>query len=186
MKTPIRILLAALLLVTAWPACAADWTPDPDDDLQVAAAREIRRMLAEQPKLQQYFDEAHGYAIFPSVGRIAAGFGVAFGGGVVIEQGELVGALGFDFGAQLHSQIIFFQDEEIMNEFKTFGWEFEGRGSVVLITLGASVDPGYKPRVAIFSRTRGGLMIELAAHAGKYFYTPLKTSESHESPNDSN
>jgi lipid-binding SYLF domain-containing protein len=149
--------------------------------------------LADQPKLQQYFDEAHGYAIFPTVGRIAAGFGVVFGGGLVIEQGRLVGstqllmgALGFDFGAQLHSQIIFFQDEEIMNEFKTFGWEFQGRGSIVLVTLGASVDPGYKPPVAIFSRTRGGLMIELAAQAGKYFYSPLKISASKDTPNDSN
>jgi lipid-binding SYLF domain-containing protein len=192
MNKLILSLLTALLLTIAWPAFAADWTPDPDDDLQVASAREIRRLLADQPKLQQYFDEAHGYAIFPTVGRIAAGFGFVFGGGLVIEQGRLVGstqlimgALGFDFGAQLHSQIIFFQDEEIMNEFKTFGWEFQGRGSVVLVTLGASVDPGYKPPVAIFSRTRGGLMIELAAQAGKYFYSPLKFSASNDSHDDS-
>jgi lipid-binding SYLF domain-containing protein len=193
MKTPLAILLTALLLAAAWPVVAADWAPDPHDETQVKAAAEIDRMLKARPKLQKYFDEAYGYAIFPTVGRIAAGFGFVYGSGLVVEQGTLVGrtsqykgALGFDYGAQLHSQIIFFQDEEIMNEFKTFGWEFDGRGSAVLIAAGASVDPGYKSRVAIFSRTKGGLMIELAVHAGKYFYWPLKTSESNESPNDSN
>ena len=60
-----------------------------------------------------------------------------------------------------------------MDEFKTFGWEFEGRGSAVLIAVGASVDPGYKSSVAIFSRTKGGLMVELAAHLAKYTYRPL-------------
>jgi len=184
MNSLIRTLLTALLLVTAWPSLAADWKPDPDDKQQVAAAQEIARMLAARPKLQKYFDEAHGYAIFPTVGRIAAGFGFVYGRGLVIEQGRLVGrtsqymgALGFDYGAQLHSQIIFFQDEEIMNEFKMFGWEFKGRGSAVLIAIGASVDPGYKSRVAIFSRTKGGLMIELAVHLAKYTYRPFQRDE---------
>jgi len=137
-------------------------------------------MLDRQPKLQKYFDEAYGYAIFPNVGRIAAGLGFVYGSGLVIEQGQLVGrtrqfkgALGFDFGAQLHSQIIFFRNAEIMKEFQAYGWEFEGRGSVVLIVIGASTDPGYKSQVAIFSRTKGGLMVELAAHLAKYTYRPL-------------
>jgi lipid-binding SYLF domain-containing protein len=180
MMTLIRTLLTVSLLATALPGLAGDWEPDPGDKRQVSAAQEIERMLAARPKLQKYFDEAHGFAIFPTVGRIAAGIGIVYGRGLVIEQGQLVGrtnqykgALGLDFGAQLHGQIIFFQDEEIMNEFKTFGWEFEGRGSAVAVVFGASVDPGYKSRVAIFSRTKGGLMIELAAHLAKYTYRPL-------------
>jgi lipid-binding SYLF domain-containing protein len=180
MKTLIRILLTVLLLAIASPSVAADWEPDPSDQRQVSTAKEIARMLTKQPKLQKYFDEAYGYAIFPTVGRVAAGFGFVYGRGLVIEQGQLVGstnqykgALGFDFGVQLHSQIIFFKDAEIMEEFKTFGWEFEGRGSAVLIAVGTSVDPGYKSRVAIFSRTKGGLMVELAAHLAKYTYRPL-------------
>ncbi len=181
MKTLLRTLLTIILLATALPVAAADWQHDPGDKRQVAAAKEISRLLVSQPKLQKYFDEAYGYAIFPSVGRIAAGFGLVYGSGLVIEQGQVVGrtrqfkgALGFDYGVQLHSQIIFFQDAEILEEFKTFGWEFEGRGSAVLITIGASVDPGYKSKVAIFSRTKGGLMVELAAHLAKYTYRPLK------------
>ena len=185
MKTPLQILLTALLLAFACPGVTADWAPDPQEDRQVKAATEISHMLEAKPKLQKYFDEAHGFAIFPTVGRAAAGIGFVYGRGLVIEQGQLVGsasqykgALGFDFGAQLHSQIIFFQNEEIMNEFKTFGWEFEGRGSAVLIAFGASVDPAYKPRVAIFSRTKGGLMVELAAHLGKYNFKPIQTAHS--------
>ena len=182
MTTLIQILLVLLFLAVMPLASATDWKPDPNDDRQLAAAHEIERMLATKPELRKYFDEAHGYAIFPAIWRIAAGFGLVFGRGFVIEQGQLTGvtnqvkgALGFDYGMQYHSQIIFFQNEETMNEFKTAGWEFDGRGSAVLITAGLSGDPGYKSDVAIFSRTRGGLMIELAVHAGRYFFTPLKT-----------
>lgn len=182
MKMLIRALLTILLLATACSGAAADWQPDPDDKRQVAAANEISRMLTKQPELQKYFNEAYGYAIFPSVGRIAAGFGFVYGSGLVIEQGQVVGrtkqfkaAIGFDYGVQFHSQIIFFQNAEIMEEFKTLGWEFEGRGSAVLITIGVSVDPGYKSQVAIFSRTKGGLMLELAAHLAKYTYRPLSS-----------
>ena len=180
MKTLIQTLLTTLLLAIAWPCVAADWKPDLSDKQQVAAAEEITRMLAKRPKLQEYFDEAYGYAIFPRVGRFAAGIGFVYGRGLVIEQGQLVGhssqfkgAIGFDYGVQVHSQIIFFQNAEIMKEFQTYGWEFEGRGSAVLITVGASVDPGYKSQVAIFSRTKGGLMVELAVHLAKYTYRPL-------------
>jgi lipid-binding SYLF domain-containing protein len=180
MKTLILTLLATVLLATSSPGLAADWKPDPDNKRQVAAAKEIARMLDRQPKLQKYFDEAYGYAIFPTVGRLAAGIGLVYGRGLVIEQGQLVGqtkqykgAIGFDYGVQFHSQIIFFQTAEIMEEFQTYGWEFEGRGSAVLIVFGASADPGYKSEVAIFSRTKGGLMIELAAHLARYTYRPL-------------
>jgi len=180
MNALIQTLLTILLLTIAWPGVAADWQPDSSDKQQVAAAEEIARMLARQPKLQKYFDEAYGYAIFPTVGRIAAGVGFVYGRGLVIEQGQLVGrtsqfkgAIGFDYGVQVHSQIIFFQNAEIMHEFQTYGWEFEGRGSAVLVMVGASVDPGYKSQVAIFSRTKGGLMLELAAHLAKYTYQPL-------------
>ena len=180
MKSMTQFAALCCLALCCTMANAADWAPDSEKPDQLAAAQEIERLKLRHPQLQEYFDEAYGYAIFPHVGRVAAGFGFIYGRGFVIEQGELAGtvsqiqgALGFDFGAQWHSQIIFFRDEEILNEFKTFGLEFQGRGSAVLITAGVAVDPAYKPPVAIFSRARGGLMVELAAHAALYLYRPL-------------
>lgn len=171
----------ATLVATVMPEIAVSWEPDEADERQVRAAAEIEQMLAARPQLQSYFDEAYGYAIFPGVVRIAAGFGAVYGSGMVIEMDRLVGTtwqiqgnLGFTFGGQLHSQVIFFRDADILEEFKTGRFEFQGRASALLITLGGAVDPGFKSQVAIFTRTRGGLMVELAAAATKFGYKPLQ------------
>ena len=172
--------LVVILLIAGMPEMAASWEADATDQRQVKAAAEITQMLAAKPELQSYFDEAYAYAIFPSVLRVAAGFGAVYGRGLVIEQDRLVGQtsqiqgnLGFTFGGQMHSQIIFFRGAEILQEFKSGRFEFQGRASGVLIAIGASKDPGFKSQVAIFSRTRGGLMIELAAAVAKYGYKPV-------------
>lgn len=174
--------IVAMVMAAGTPDMALGWEPDTSDPMQLKAATEIEKMLASKPDLQRYFDEAVGYAIFPGVVRVAVGFGVVYGRGLVIEADRLVGRtwqgqgnLGATLGGQMHSQIIFFRDAEILEEFKTGRFEFQGRASAVLIAVGASTDPGFKSQVAIFTRTRGGLMIELAAAVAKYGYKPIDT-----------
>ena len=175
--------LLVIFVATGTPEIAGGWEPDATDPAQVKAAAEIAKMLAAKPELQHYFDAAVAYAIFPGVVRVAMGFGAVYGRGLVIEEDRLVGRtsqmqgnLGMTFGVQVHSQIIFFRDAEILREFKTGRFEFQGRASAVLVTVGAATDPGFKSQVAIFTRTRGGLMIELAAAVAKYGYQPMRNN----------
>jgi lipid-binding SYLF domain-containing protein len=170
-----------VLLSTAFllPGIAVAWEPDRNDKMQLKAAAEVERILRKSPELQKYFDEAVGYAIYPTMGRIGAGFGFAYGKGLVVEDDVPIGtssnwlaSIGFEFGFQFHSQILFFQDTLIFDELKSGTWEFQGRASIVLVATGAAGNPGYKPEVAIFSRTKGGLMVEVAAGAGKLSFKP--------------
>jgi len=169
-----RILLIIALLV---PAVAGAWKPDLNDKAQVKAWTELDRYKADE-KVGPYIDKAYGYAILPNFLRIAAGFGVNYGKGLVVEEDELVGkvstiqgTLGFTFGLEYHSQIILFQTREVFEIFRSGRFEFQGRAGLAFIVFGGAANPGFLPEVAIFSRTKGGLMVEAAAIVAKYNYT---------------
>ena len=57
-----------------------------------------------------------------------------------------------------------------MAAFQQGRFEFQGRGSGVAIVWGGAVNPGFLPGVAIYSRAKGGFMVELAAILAKYNY----------------
>jgi len=186
----ILIGLAALLMLcgTAFAEDADDeapemelrWTPDKNDKAQIRAHEELKRYWKNE-QVRAYIDQAYGYAILPNFFRIAAGFGFNYGSGIVIEQDTLVGrastwqgTLGFTYGIEYHSQIILFQNQATMAAWQKGRFEFQGRGSVTLVAVGAASNPGFLPDVAIFSREKAGLMVEAAAILAKYNYKPLR------------
>jgi lipid-binding SYLF domain-containing protein len=168
------IFLLIVLVALAGPA-AADWQPDPTDELQVRARAAADRFLAERVELQRFFDGAAGYAVYPSLTRGGFMFGAAYGKGVVVPGERLAGytsqwrfSVGAQLGVQNQAQIIFFRDAETLAAFKRGTLEFNGQTSASVATLGGALDPGYNPRVTIFSLTRAGLMLEASAAAVKY------------------
>lgn len=175
-----RVSRIALLLCLMWPLIAGAWEPDPKDKRQVKVAEELERFMAND-KVRGYIEQSYGYAVLPNFYRVAAGFGANLGDGLVIEQNQLVGdvwtiqgTLGFTAGFQITTQIIIFRNREVMEIFQTGRFEFQGRTSAALVTVGGAIDPGFLPDVAIFSRTKGGLMVEAAAMISKYNYHSLE------------
>ena len=149
-----------------------------------------------------YFDNAYGYAIFPTIGKGGIGIGGAHGGGRVFVGGTHTGdttmtqlTLGFQLGGQAFSQIIFFQDQRAFQEFSTGNFEFSAQATAVAITAGVSAEAntgggmsagasggsnnastahgGYRKGMAIFTIAKGGLMYEAAVGGQKFTYTPL-------------
>src|SRR5262245_11963624 len=64
-----------------------------------------------------FFAKAHGYAVFPTIGKGGLGVGAAHGDGHVFEKGTYVGdvtmnqvSVGLQAGGQAFSQIVFFED----------------------------------------------------------------------------
>jgi lipid-binding SYLF domain-containing protein len=180
---------AWLLAVLLWsgPASAIDWQPDPGVALQVEVADTMRSMLEQHPDLQRYFDEACAMAVFPSVVRVGLGIGGGRGRGLLLGEGGVLGevsqsafTLGFQAGGQSFRQVIFFRTCEAMQEFTENGnlgrWsgrlEFQGRASLQAGRAGGAVDPGFIGDVAIFSSSRRGLMVELAAGGVRYRFSP--------------
>ena len=76
-------------------------------------------------QMKKHFSSAHGYVIFPNVGKGGIGIGGAAGNGVAWEQGNMIGmakltqvSIGFQWGGQAYREIIFFEDKAAMDRFK--------------------------------------------------------------------
>ncbi|WP_394132410.1 YSC84-related protein [Shewanella maritima] len=147
------------------------------------------------PETREFFNNAYGYAIFPTVGKGGFGIGAAYGKGRVYRGGAHTGnsslsqiSIGFQLGGQAYSEIIFFQTAKAYNSFTSGSFEFSAQASAVAINVGASAQAGttgnsagagqggsnhsaaasYVNGMAIFTAAKGGLMYE-AALAGQSF-----------------
>ena len=129
--------------------------------------------------MESYFEDSYGYAIFPSVGKGAIVIGGAHGRGIVYEQGGLIGTakmtqltVGFQWGGQAYSEVLFFKNAEALESFKKSELEFSGQVSAVAITKGASADIAYENGVAVYTITKAGLMYEASLGGQKFKYLP--------------
>jgi lipid-binding SYLF domain-containing protein len=188
MKTT-RFLALCLSVLLLLPATQA-WADKYEETI------EIFRDAVESREL---FENAYGYAVFPTIGKGGIGVGGAYGEGRLYEQGRHVGdakmtqlTIGFQLGGQAYSQMIFFEDERALREFTSGNFEFGAQASAVAITAGAQAGAGttgtsagasggqrdartvgnYYRGMAVFTVAKGGLMYEASIGGQKFSYTP--------------
>lgn len=179
-------LLFALLMLSAATASADKYT----DTIQI---------FSDAIESKELMNSAYGYAVFPTIGKGGIGIGGAYGEGRVYEQGKYIGdtkmtqvTVGFQWGGQAYSQIIFFEDERALKEFISGNFEFGAQASAVAITAGAQAAATttgtsagasggkrdattvgkYNKGMAIFTVAKGGLMYEASVGGQKFGYTP--------------
>lgn len=170
-------LLVAVLAAGLLAGCAAT----PSDSVIIADARaSVVRFVDRDPGLQEWVNHAHGYVVFPSVGKGGLGVGGSYGRGVVFERGEPVGktsitqaTIGAQIGVQSFAQIIFFQDEAALRTFQRGNFEFSAQATAVAATAGKAATTSYEKGVAAFIMTKGGLMAEATIGAQKFDYERL-------------
>lgn len=177
-----NLLVAALTLASQVisPVATAQWKADPADRQQVAAEAAVSRIRERIPRAEAFFNDAYGYAIFPSVTRVGFGFGGAYGRGVVVEGDTMIGRTSFwqftsgiQAGAKNFSMVIFFRDKEALSYYQQEELQFVGQAGLALATVGANGTPAYNDGVAIITVTRLGLMAEFTISGAKYRYFPL-------------
>lgn len=163
------------------------------------ALESFRRQEATRP----FFSDAHGYALFPTIGKGGIGIGGAYGEGRVYAQGEHVGnasmsqlTIGLQLGGAAYSMIIFFEDERALREFTSGNFEFGAQASAVALTAAVSaeastgggttatasggrndatsVQSGYRKGLAIFTVARGGAMYEATLGGQKFKYKAVQ------------
>ncbi len=167
-----------LLLVSLLVACSG-WNPQESETISLEVTQTINRFTQRDPGLQRFFDEAYGYVVFPNVGKGAIGVGGAYGKGQVFEQEHPIGTakliqltVGFQWGGQAYSELIFFEDKAALDRFKSGKLEFSAQASAVAITLGASATADYENGVAVFTMTKGGLMYEASIGGQSFSFEP--------------
>ena len=130
--------------------------------------------------LASFFEKAVGYAVFPGVGKGAAGVGGAHGTGILFERGKASGkatlnqvTVGLQLGGQNYSEIIFFENAKALSEFKGSTFAFSAQASAVALKSGASTNAPYRNGVAVFTATRAGLMFEASVGGQKFSFEPF-------------
>jgi lipid-binding SYLF domain-containing protein len=176
MRTASFLLIAILAPLSAFSqASVGGW--DPNEVEKARAAADSFR--ADQPQLEAYFESAYAWAIYPAVTKVAWIVGGAHGSGIAFRDGEAVGrttltqgSIGFQFGGEAFSEILFFQNEKAFQRFTSGKLEFGAKASATLITEGASADLAYERGVAVFTRSKGGLMVDASLSGQKFSYEP--------------
>jgi lipid-binding SYLF domain-containing protein len=184
LRTILLILLASLYFTSSW----ADEYSD-------------TRKLFENAGASNMFGSAHGYALFPTIGKGGFVIGGAYGKGRVYKGGRHIGdttmvqgTIGFQAGGTGFSQVIFFQDKRALDEFTSGNFEFgaEAQATAITAAAGASANTAgnsttasagknnasttggrYNKGMATFTITKGGLMFEASIGGQKFSYTPL-------------
>jgi len=167
-------LALALTVSTSWA-----WEPDPSDKMELNVKAAILDILKKDPGLQDWFDKAAGYAVFPSVGKGGIGIGGAHGKGLVIAGDAVIGktslsqvTVGLQLGGQAYAEFIFFKDQTALDDFKRGNYEMGAQASAVAATAGAAADADYNSGVAVFTNTTGGLMFEASIGGQKFKFEP--------------
>ncbi len=174
-KLSIALIILSLIFVSS---LVQAWSPDSSDKLELAVAQALITAKDKDPSLEKWFKEAHGYAVFPRVGKGGIGIGGAHGKGIVIKNDITVATtslsqltVGFQLGGQVYSQFILFKDETAFENFSRGNFEMGAQVSAVAVTLGASADANYDGGVAVFTIAEGGLMYEASVGGQKFKYT---------------
>jgi lipid-binding SYLF domain-containing protein len=146
-----------------------------------------------------FFEKAHGYAVFPTIGKGAVGVGGAHGDGRVYEKGKYIGdvsmtqlSIGFQLGGEAFSEIIFFENEAALKQFTGGNFEFGAEAKAVAVTASAGAEAstkgssasasssknsaktsgGYYKGMAPFTVMKGGLMFDVSIGGQKFNYKP--------------
>lgn len=188
MRTILILMLLSLPVCYLTPASADDYTETID-------------IFLKSDAVKPFFNEAYGYAVFPTIGKGGFIVGGAYGAGRVYRQGDISGTatlfkvnIGFQLGGQAFREIIFFQDKRAYDEFTSEGFEFDGSLSAVVVTLGAQAQAGtqgttggasvgpasgtqaetsYTKGLAVFVHAIGGLMFEVSVGGQRFSFTPI-------------
>jgi lipid-binding SYLF domain-containing protein len=187
------------LAVVAWlvllPAAAGD--PEVKDYSETIA--EFKKI----PVVAEFFTSAHGYAVFPTVGKGGLGIGGSHGKGQVYRGGTVIGftstsdiSIGLQAGGQAYSQVIFFENAAALEKFTKGNFEFAASASAIAVQATAEAKTStegtaagasgsrtgdraaagaeYQNGMAVFTMAKGGLMYAATIAGQKYSYKPLK------------
>lgn len=152
------------------------------EDLKVIedAEKAKETLMTTDSGLQEFFTGSAGYAIFPNVGKGGFIIGGASGNGVVYENDKAIGMadlkklnVGLQAGGQALIEIIFFETENDLREFKEENFEFSAEASAVVLESGAAANAQFEDGVAVFAFPKAGLMADASVGGQKFSFVPI-------------
>jgi lipid-binding SYLF domain-containing protein len=180
MTKTLSLLLAATAACFAWTACStAPKSSEGKAEIVQKADAALAKAEAKDPTLAKILREAHGYAVFPTVGKGAVGVGGAYGKGVLYENGQMVGycdltqaTVGIALGGQTYTEIISFENQKALDRFMSGHFAFDAQATAVALKSGAVANAAYSDGVLVLTTDEAGLMVEASIGGQKFSYEP--------------
>jgi lipid-binding SYLF domain-containing protein len=165
-------------LILAFLSTAVFAQKEEKDDKIIKDSEDAKAaFLKDDPSMSKLFQAAYGYVILPNVGKGGLGVGAAAGNGTAYQGGAMIGfakmnqvTIGFQAGGQAYSEVVFFENKEAFERFKGNKIEMSAQVSAVAAASGASANAKYVDGVAVFTRTKGGLMYEASVGGQKFSF----------------
>jgi len=150
------------------------------EDLLRKADQTVLKFKEADPTIADALNRAHGYAVFPTVGKGGAGVGGAYGRGVVYEQGRPIGfcdlsqaSIGLQLGGQKYNELILFENKAALDRFKSGEYALAAQASAVAAASGSGANARYKDGVMVFTLGEKGLMYEASVGGQKFSFQPM-------------
>ena len=175
MKNLSKIVL--LVLFTTLISCGPGKTGN-GDDLMKDANEAKTAMLQTDSNIQELFNSSAGYAIFPNVGKGAYIIGGASGNGIVYQNGNMIGYsnlkqvdVGLQVGGKAYREVLFFKDQEDLDDFKNGEYELSGNATAVILEKGKSRTIKFQDGIAVATMPKAGAMVGVSVAGQRFGYT---------------
>ncbi|MDX1395251.1 MAG: lipid-binding SYLF domain-containing protein [Gemmatimonadota bacterium] len=171
MKTTHRV--AALAALAALAGTAGATAQEVREDV----TETIETFKSANESMSRWFEDSHAYAVFPNVGKGGLIVGAGHGTGQVFRGGALIGeaeismlSVGLQIGGQEFSEVVFFQNAEALGRLTGGKLEFGAGMSAIAVNEGASTGGAFRNGLAVFTRVKGGAMVEASVNGQKFDY----------------
>ena len=173
-----KTICAAALLLSA--ACAS--TPKTEGEgsnFEAEARTTLETMKQRDPGIERMLGQAHGYVLFPKVGKGGFIAGGAQGTGVVYERGRRIGyaelnqaSIGAQIGGETFAELVLLQTPQALEKVKRDQFAFGAGVSAVVISKGGGGAARFKDGVAVYVMPLGGLMVDVSVNGQKIRFEP--------------
>ena len=182
-----KLMLLFLIFLLIAPTVSEGWNPfrrkhkrSGEENAQLL----IKKVKKLDQRMDGLFKKAAGWAVFPRISKVGIGIGAAAGNGRVYRKGKFIGtttmsqaSIGIQLGGQIYGEIIFFQDDITLDNFKNGKFDLGANISAVIIDTGKAREVGFKDGTIVLIIPHKGLMYEATVSGQKFTFKARKNKE---------
>ena len=181
-RTWVAVAVCLALIVSA-PAVLAQ-----DDDkkskkrgkIDARSSEVLEKVLGESENAKELFDKSMGYAVFDNT-KVALGISGGGGSGVAVDKASDTrtymkmgtGGVGLGIGVKTYQVIMMFENEKVFQNFIDKGWQGDTQAGAAAGSKGVAVETTFHNGMAVFVRTKKGLMASADGSGTKYWKSDL-------------
>ena len=182
MKAVLRLACVALVLALVPAVSLADEAKKTKKrgKIDTRSSKILNQVLGKSVKAKTLYDKAIAYAVFDNT-KVAFGFSGGGGSGVAVNKSSGnrtymkmgTGGVGLGIGVKTYQVIMLFENEKVFQNFVDNGWQADTQAGAAAGSAGAAAETTFHNGMAVFVRTKKGLMASADISGTKYWQSDL-------------